>query len=278
MTQSFLPVMGGYALKTRANSLIRLDDYQFLRLVMDRKISIPTYTTDEINDRSKSDWVTKSLACIQVSWLVVQLVGRASQGPAITTLEIFTCSTVICALTAFGFWWSKPLDIRLPFVIVTGHDEDYIRETLRNLVDSPRENAQHIDLNDVRFRKWGENNLGPLVMVTAAAVVSSYKACQLLAWNFDFPSTAEQILWRAVILVSAAITLAWISFFKTHPDQRFDQGRSGRGLNWNSPDKFMFLGYLSCRAYNLIEIFISLRSAPESVYRTVDWDRVLPHL
>lgn len=186
MTQSFLPVMGGYALKTRANSLIRPDGYQFLRLVMDREVPVPIDMTDEINDRSKSDWVTKSLACIQVSWLVVQLVGRASQSLAITTLEIFTCSTVICALTAFGFWWSKPLDIRLPFVVVTEHDEDYIRETLRNLVESPRENAQHIDLNNVRFRRGGENNFGPLVVIIAVAVLSSYEACQLLAWNFDF--------------------------------------------------------------------------------------------
>jgi hypothetical protein len=111
LTQSFLPIMGGYAIDTTSGYRFRLDSYQFYTLVKSGEIQVPSVTNEEINDRSKGDWVTKSVSCLQVSWLAAQLAGRAFQRLPVTTLEIFTLATTICTLTTYGFWWSKPINI-----------------------------------------------------------------------------------------------------------------------------------------------------------------------
>ncbi len=256
---------------SRYSHRCRLDGYQFYTLVKSGEIKVPSVTTEEINDRSKGDGVTKLVSCLQVSWLAAQLAGRTFQHLPVTTLEIFTLAATVCALTTYGFWWSKPLNVQQPFVIATGFDDDYIQSRLSDLINLPRDDSRHIDLNDIRFRKWGKNPLHPLVISLAGVIVFVFKGCHLIAWNFSFATDAERILWRCAILISLATTLGWVFFFKTHPKGRFDQGE-------NSPDKYTFLIYLLCRAFILVEIFIGLRSVPAGVYKTVDWERYIPHL
>src|SRR5579871_1127922 len=118
MTQSFFAVMGGYALRpSGSKTLFRIDGYRFYTLIKDGTIPLPRLSTSEILDRSKGDWLAKMVVCLQIFWLLVQLVGRAIQHLPITTLELFTLGLALCGLITYGFWWYKPLDIQKPTII-----------------------------------------------------------------------------------------------------------------------------------------------------------------
>ena len=62
-------------------------------------------STEDITDKSKADIFTKSLVCIQVSWMVIQCIARKAAGYPLTLLEIHTMVHVVCALTIYMLWW-----------------------------------------------------------------------------------------------------------------------------------------------------------------------------
>lgn len=60
---------------------------------------------EDIGDRSKAGIFTKSLICVQVSWMVIQCIARKAAGYPLTLLEIHTMVHVVCALTLYVLWW-----------------------------------------------------------------------------------------------------------------------------------------------------------------------------
>jgi hypothetical protein len=64
----------------------------------------------DVEKRSESNQLVKALVCLQASWLVAQVIGRAVAKLLITTLEVVTVAYVICALVTYAFWWYKPQD------------------------------------------------------------------------------------------------------------------------------------------------------------------------
>ncbi|KAK7030836.1 hypothetical protein VNI00_013944 [Paramarasmius palmivorus] len=86
-----------------------------------------TISESEINDRSRGDFVTKSIAVVQTTWFVAQVIARAIQGLAITELEIITVGFTILTLGTCIAWWSKPLRVRYPLRIDCG-EQGYARK------------------------------------------------------------------------------------------------------------------------------------------------------
>ncbi|KNZ71660.1 hypothetical protein J132_07826 [Termitomyces sp. J132] len=103
-------------------STIHLDDLEiFLR---NGDITI---TEDELKDRSKGDWFSKSLLLLQVTWFILQILVRRVQHLAITELEIATLAFAILNFATYIFWWNKPFDVGCP-IIIPAHDESGTRD------------------------------------------------------------------------------------------------------------------------------------------------------
>jgi len=62
-------------------------------------------SSNSINDRSKADILGKALVIVQVSWLLVNCIGRKILGYPLALLEIHTTVHVICALLMYSFWF-----------------------------------------------------------------------------------------------------------------------------------------------------------------------------
>ncbi|OCL10949.1 hypothetical protein AOQ84DRAFT_273340, partial [Glonium stellatum] len=116
-THGHLVVMGGLSVGSSDGRRMRLDGREFIRLITEKTLSMPIIDKLEIQDKSKADWVTKSIACAQIAWFVCRLISRAVQRLPVTTLELFTLTIVCCTVTTYVLWWQKPHDIRKPFVI-----------------------------------------------------------------------------------------------------------------------------------------------------------------
>ena len=71
-------------------------------------------TEEEIKDKGKSDWLTKSLVLFQTSWFVTQCIAHAIKHLPITHLEIVTFAYAAMNFVIYIFWWNKPHNTNWP--------------------------------------------------------------------------------------------------------------------------------------------------------------------
>lgn len=106
MTYGFYVAMGGFVVDVR-------DIHNHLELVtilpqgvlwLAERGHFIDLSKKDIQDKSKADALAKSLVCIQVTWLVIQCIGRKAKGLPIALLEIHVLVHVVCALCLYFFW------------------------------------------------------------------------------------------------------------------------------------------------------------------------------
>ncbi|KAI0443008.1 hypothetical protein F4803DRAFT_517116 [Xylaria telfairii] len=85
---------------------------------------LPQISKKSIKDRSKADNLAKLLVCVQVSWLIIQSIGRAAKGLPIALLEIHVLAHVGCALLLYGLWFKKPLDVYEATIVDSSRFDD----------------------------------------------------------------------------------------------------------------------------------------------------------
>jgi hypothetical protein len=254
--------MGGYAVNVEgtagggASRCIRLDPWDFSKLAKLKLLDLPSKA--ELMDKSKGDWISKSITSIQVIWFVSQLVGRAAQRLPVTTLELFTCAIVVCTVATYIAWWYKPLDVQRPMVLDSEESAKFLTKhriqrlkTYRSFVD--RKGAP--ETSDMENLRTISCILMPFV----------FAACHLIGWNFAFPTWIEQLLWRAASVLCAVIPIFVVVLVVW----------DANGRKWYS---LAISAYALIRMYLLVEAFVSLRSVPADVYRTVNWAAYIPHI
>jgi hypothetical protein len=262
-------MMGGYAIYVKENSedvsprRIRLKPEDFLKL---QSPELPTKV--ELMDKSKGDWISKSITSLQVIWFISQLVGRAVRQLPATTLELFTCAIIVCTAATYAMWWNKPLNVQCPIFLGPEVPAAFLvdhkiraLETYHSFADNKLPNSYEIG---------GLKGIPLLVLI-----ILPFTACHLIGWNFHFPTRTEQLLWR-IASVLCAVMPAMISFcilFTTSAPVG-----SKRAEVWEKLTLFCTAAYVLVRVYLLVEVFISLRSVPVDVYTAVDWSAYIPHI
>jgi hypothetical protein len=153
---------------------------------------------EEILDKSKADVASKTITLLQTCWFALQVISRAAQHLAISTLEIFTISIVACSFASILLWWHKPKDVSTQTVIQV----DMTDEELEEVLAGPR---PEYSPGMLRANK---------VVVRLFAVFASFSASvPLLAWHFSFATHAEHIIWNVfagVLLLSFLIVIGYI--------------------------------------------------------------------
>ena len=84
---------------------------EFLKLGV---IEFPTITLKEIEDRSKVDGFSKTIALGQALWFIVQCLAKRAEHLDLTPVEQLTLSFAVFNGVMFLLWWHKPLDVRSP--------------------------------------------------------------------------------------------------------------------------------------------------------------------
>jgi hypothetical protein len=118
--------MGGFVIEedgTRPRMMpkdihrLRFTDAAIVWLAKHEPNSLPNLTESQISDKSTSNTLAKSLACIQAAWFCVNCVVRASQGLSVSLLELNTAAHAVCALVVYCLWWKKPQDVAEPTLL-----------------------------------------------------------------------------------------------------------------------------------------------------------------
>lgn len=82
-------------------------------------IDVPFVSADEIQRKSGRDALSKAIAMVQLTWFIIQIVGRMRQSLAVTELELATAAVASLNIVMYILWWSKPTDIQFPTVIMS---------------------------------------------------------------------------------------------------------------------------------------------------------------
>ena len=129
-THSHFIQMGGFMLYEGNIAKGVLSPARFSELLREGKIEFPTITLKEIEDRSKADGFSKTIALGQTLWFVAQCLARTAQHIDLTLVELLTLSLAVLNGVIYFLWWHKPLDVRCPVRV-------YLLENLNH--DEPNE-------------------------------------------------------------------------------------------------------------------------------------------
>ena len=115
------------------------------------KIEWPTITKEEIADRSKGDYLSKTIVLFQTTWFVGQCIARGAYGLTVTELEVVTVAFASLTGVIYYLWWDKPLDVRcsipahlLPDCLGQIEGDIEKEETRIQVISSPQISAEEI--------------------------------------------------------------------------------------------------------------------------------------
>ncbi|EHK97858.1 hypothetical protein M7I_6355 [Glarea lozoyensis 74030] len=233
MTHAFFADMGGIMLQTPGYPEFPVDAEQLYYLIDKRYIEYPDIHKADIDDKNKSDGLARLITVCQTLWFTISCVARPLQSLSLTTIELTTLSFILLYLFISFAWRHKPIDVSRPLTLHTTtpisriHSEgppsaraptkawglDFIsrREYFMSLFWSYFTNLAytlHIPLIHLftrritsrphdRIRTDHFAATDALSEVLSAPLIGAYAVIFALAWDFEFPSRVEQMLWRA---------------------------------------------------------------------------------
>ncbi len=135
----------------------------------------------------------------------------------------------------------------------------------------------------------------PSLVVLAVVLPTIYGGVHLSAWNFEFPTPTEHLLWKIMCFViigavpamfGAMFFFSLLLFCFTTLGEKFRitviRNYENHAIFWaDGYYKFVgvvvFAAYSCARLYLVVESFISLRRVPVGVYYTAPWLQMMPH-
>lgn len=259
----------------------------------------PELSTADLEDRSKGDIFVKGAAIVQISWLVIQIIARASQGLAISLLEITTLAFAACAIATYILLWHKPQDVMTPTYIDATNvltREQVIGLAARSPVSTLF--VHEFWLHGVAIRAmadsvfpwtrgiptrlpWQKDTLylNP-VFIGIGFGGTLFGTIHFIAWDFEFPTPVERILWRmsCCVLISIPLLSTAMYFMTIHNARRDNETDTKTNALLRPFTTICTVLYLLARLYLMTEVFRSLAYAPPSTFHEINWPSAIPHV
>lgn len=310
ITHCFFEVMGGFGVRWNSygnidpngSNISYLGAETIRGYIRDGRVNPKLWITEkEIRDKGKADGLIKIVTLSQILWLLVQSIARLIQGLPLTTLEVSTLAYIPCAASIYWLWWDKPYEVHVPTLLIIerpGYFFPRIQPGRPETVGRINRNyplvvrdyqtygstRECFDAIRASFRPMGQSGLTAAVFLLVGAI-------HIAAWNFEFPTTAEQRGWRICsLLMTTSIPfswwcsgiLQWMATGRWWRDEWHELEATSRKVRWL---RRLCLGihwacivvYAAARLFLIVEAFASLRAAPGRVYKTPEWTNFLPH-
>ncbi|OAQ96152.1 hypothetical protein LLEC1_03599 [Akanthomyces lecanii] len=160
----------------------------------------PPIVVEEIKDKSKQNWLGKLLAAVQILQLILSVITRHIQHAAFSQLETVTLTfaqgvasnnqAAESAQTSLEFekHWDSLVSLLLNRPSYAG--SDIWRKPASRI---PNDNIPIYDK---------QNDIHPAMYLLALAS-ALFGGMHAIAWNFEFPTAVEKLMWRVATTVSA---------------------------------------------------------------------------
>ncbi len=260
---------------------------------------------EEIDDKSKGDGLAKAIVLIQTLYFLIQLLARVAQRLTITKLEIMTLAYALLCGMLYLFWWHKPYNVQRPisvriedftpqvppptgkggiarimnggFVLnlhrsIIGDGEGL--EVLQELADDPE-----LSMNI---------NLHRLATASSFLTATAFGGVHCIAWNFEFTTRAERLVWNVSAALVTTIPLVWITmvilgYFVDRLKRWCGDGRA-RGYVQALLGVPLFVlvfglvcAYFICRVILVVEAFVLLSDLSPGARASLNWSSFIPH-
>ena len=110
-------VAGGFRKRTSEGETSTITAEKLSELITNGQIPDPPISAEELKSRSRSDWIIKTVAILQIAWFGIQTLFRAVQHFQTTALEIMTVAFVFCSVAIYGFNIYLPQDVEYPVIL-----------------------------------------------------------------------------------------------------------------------------------------------------------------
>ncbi|KAJ8507314.1 hypothetical protein ONZ45_g10300 [Pleurotus djamor] len=281
------------------------------RLSVVHTIEWPSLSEADIQDKSKGDALAKLLVVAQGLWFVLQLSARFVLHLGVTELEVMTLAYASLTVILYLFWWNKPLDVQQPIPIQISSRN---RARASSKADNPT--------RPLRMFVWGQfifhlhailieepwmKSENPIISIHlsgsppgarrslffAGVAATGFGAIHCIAWNFRFPSSSEQLLWRiSSVIVTASPVLLYlvISAIICLIKARHHYELTGVSLTIVSVIErcvryaamffvpLVLYAYLVARLVLIAESFAVLRDLPPDTFTVIPWASLIPHI
>ncbi|KAJ7346141.1 hypothetical protein DFH08DRAFT_1008091 [Mycena albidolilacea] len=304
----FFISMGGFASRT-GHHLVTTP--RQLRDIPRYLTDIRTIDMEDIEDKSKGDTLSKSIALLQGLWFIAQCIARVSQNLPVTELEVATFAFSVVNILIWGLWWNKPLDVQRP-IRIGPHDslEIHNSEPLisRYELDNPGAsllpglktrgaklwNAGFIqglsgaliggytDFEPTSYNSvpsfWSSDaseqgvNFDDGSFLMECFVGTVFGGIHCAGWNGDFPSTLEMRMWRSCSVLVAADPVIFVL------TMRFSGAVSGSASMTRGVLLMLTLIYIIARLFLIVLPLVALRNPQPGMLMDVNWSAYIPHL
>ncbi|KAL4261375.1 hypothetical protein AB1N83_008264 [Pleurotus pulmonarius] len=269
---------------------------------------LPTIDKEEIDDKSKGDALAKAIVVIQTSYFLIQLLARVARRLTITKLEIMTLAYALLCGMLYAFWWHKPYNVQRPISIRIQNFKPqpppqkpagggYLARIMNggfvlNLHGSIVGDGEGLE---VLGELNGELELSMNVNLHRVATISSFMTAtafggvHCIAWNFEFITRPERLIWNICSALVTAIPLVWIvmvllGYFVDQLRNKCANALFKRFIHVALGIPLFVLvfilvcAYFLCRVILVVEAFVLLRDLPPSAAASVDWTSFIPHV
>ena len=155
-THGHFLIMGGFVLVRNGQETV-LDYESFVNGDLAFEVAFPTITAREILDKSRGDFLSKSIAILQSIWFIVECITRGKEGLALTELELVTLALASLNGVMYFLWWDKPLGVKEP-VKVYLRNEDPPKRFLESYDEEVCK-----DENKLHYSRYSLPNIGSTI-------------------------------------------------------------------------------------------------------------------
>jgi hypothetical protein len=245
-------------------------------------LQYPEITKLEIQDRSKADTFAKVFTLLQSLWFVLNVIGRRIQRLPISPLELSCIAYVFCTLITYMFWWHKPKDIlttmTIPCAFSLSEMPPKIQTSIINFNKATggtchyRWRKLHLPDTEAQVLSVIRGRMPALMGLLVGLI---FCCIHIFAWNYTFPSNAEELLWKICNVGAAAIPILCLAivYIRSIAPAKFD-------ALWAFVLALYILiisFYSFARLAVVVMLFTTLRALPTSSYLTLDWGKAIPH-
>ncbi|KAE8444555.1 hypothetical protein EG329_014479 [Mollisiaceae sp. DMI_Dod_QoI] len=173
--------------------------------------TLPSISEDELNDQSKGDFVAKGLAVVQVLYVIIQLIMRHAQKLPSSQLEVAAVSVAGCALVTYILVFKKLQGVNTPRYILaarypTPEDILTIAEAGAQRPIAFIWEATSYAIPNLALHDTGANWQNVSIFTWGGGFASSILgSIHCVAWNFEFPTPTERLLWRVASVLTTAL-------------------------------------------------------------------------
>ncbi|KAG8809784.1 hypothetical protein FRB91_005157 [Serendipita sp. 411] len=289
----------------------RLDVY---RLLDDGKLQLPPKI--EIDDKSKSDWIAKSLVLLQTLWFVTQCIARKVGHLPLAELEVVTLGYILLNLVIYVIWWDKPQKVSTPIRVFCGefpHRNDKQRQFEQEMKKSywMKLFSLLFGLQDDYVNLWSIEKtptfysgnppndwpiksmpLEFVALMVTTVIGGLVGAIHFLAWSSSFPTHKMHILWRwgSTLMTAAPFPTFAYCIAGLFSESLHNVGNNFAMIirNWVARPLFILSGILSMslvplayvvgRVITLTIAFQTLSSLSSEAFQSIQWTNIFPHI